>query len=539
MLTRCWCWMGLLFLGVPAVHAAAIHSVDMDQDGAFSLGEVLRLIQLYNAGGYSCDAAAEGGFAPGAGDRSCAPHASDYAAQDWRINLSEILRTIQIYNSRGYFACADGEDGFCRRRRAQRPNVLMVLVDTLRADRVGRLRDGETILPYLTSFAAGGTSFTRAYSTGPWTRPGMCGILAGRHPNRYLIEQVIDPEIQACRFGLYPEDEPMGEWLARYGYDCWVAQTNANLPDENWNQGIPPEHRFFLNGGPGPWVTDTLLNSRANWKEPFFVYAHYMDVHGPYAPPAGIEYPFAPEPVLTGSDAALLDLSFWRNYTRDLLYAYHGLDPRDYPDLTPAGIEVLQSRYDRDCYYFDNELRRLLETVLSEYPDTIVVITSDHGESMFDRLSPRLPGPMIGHGNTTHEEQLLVPLIFRGPGVPVQTIDRRVCAMGVLPTLAPLLEISPEDQYWEGQDLLNDPSPRPLYAYTKSMFLNDAIESSSIIDGDLKLIDDVISYGPLQLYDLAADPGEVNNIAEARPADTARLKGMLDEHRARVAPPVQ
>ena len=76
------------------------------------LSELLRAIQLYNVGEYHCDAAGEDGFAPGAGDRTCAPHASDYSPQDWSVNLSELLRLIQLYNSGGYHPDAAGEDGF-------------------------------------------------------------------------------------------------------------------------------------------------------------------------------------------------------------------------------------------------------------------------------------------------------------------------------------------------------------------------------------------------------------------------------------------
>ena len=78
-----------------------------------SLSELLRVIQFFNSGGYHCDAAGEDGYAPGAGDTSCAPHTSDYSAQDWAVNLSELLRLIQFYNSGGYHGCPEGEDGFC------------------------------------------------------------------------------------------------------------------------------------------------------------------------------------------------------------------------------------------------------------------------------------------------------------------------------------------------------------------------------------------------------------------------------------------
>ncbi len=95
------------------------HSADQDGDGMIRLGELLRVIQFYNSGGYSCaltPGATEDGYAPGIdGHKVCAPHASDYNPQDWIINLSELLRAIQFYNSDGYRPCVDGEDGYCPR----------------------------------------------------------------------------------------------------------------------------------------------------------------------------------------------------------------------------------------------------------------------------------------------------------------------------------------------------------------------------------------------------------------------------------------
>ncbi|MCC6144001.1 MAG: hypothetical protein IT368_09360, partial [Candidatus Hydrogenedentes bacterium] len=93
-----------------------IHSADRDLSGSIELGELLRVIQFFNSGGYHCDAAGEDGFAPGPdGDQTCTPHDSDYKPQDWQINISELLRLIQFFNSpeRAYHPCESGEDGYC------------------------------------------------------------------------------------------------------------------------------------------------------------------------------------------------------------------------------------------------------------------------------------------------------------------------------------------------------------------------------------------------------------------------------------------
>lgn len=90
------------------------HTADVDADFRVSLSELLRVVQFFNARAYHCDASTEDGYAVGTGSQSgCAPHHSDYVPQDWSISLSEVLRLVQLYNNGGYIPCETGEDGFC------------------------------------------------------------------------------------------------------------------------------------------------------------------------------------------------------------------------------------------------------------------------------------------------------------------------------------------------------------------------------------------------------------------------------------------
>ncbi|MCA1900928.1 MAG: PASTA domain-containing protein, partial [Candidatus Hydrogenedens sp.] len=91
------------------------HSADSDGDGKVSLSELLRVIQFFNIQGYHCEEGTEDGYAPYFdGDHTCQPHASDYNPQDWQINLGELLRLVQIFNIGHYYPCpGNSEDGFC------------------------------------------------------------------------------------------------------------------------------------------------------------------------------------------------------------------------------------------------------------------------------------------------------------------------------------------------------------------------------------------------------------------------------------------
>ena len=101
-----------------------MHRADLNGDGEVGIQELLRLIQLYNAAGYHCAANAGGtedGFevSTDGGAEACVPHASDYDPQDWTVELSELLRMVQMYNSGGYESCPSAEDGFCATRQSE------------------------------------------------------------------------------------------------------------------------------------------------------------------------------------------------------------------------------------------------------------------------------------------------------------------------------------------------------------------------------------------------------------------------------------
>ncbi len=104
---------------VPGPAGGGVHSADTNMNSRIDLGELLRVIQFYNSGGYGCappESPTEDGYLPGLSALTvCAPHAGDYNPPDWRISLSEMLRLIQFYNSGAYHEClGEGtEDGFC------------------------------------------------------------------------------------------------------------------------------------------------------------------------------------------------------------------------------------------------------------------------------------------------------------------------------------------------------------------------------------------------------------------------------------------
>ncbi len=102
-----------VFNGVALAGPVHRHSADVNTDWRISISELLRVIQLYNSREYHCDGDSEDGFAGGPGQRECSPHDSDYGvSQNWKVGISELLRLIQLYNLGGYHVDTGAEDGF-------------------------------------------------------------------------------------------------------------------------------------------------------------------------------------------------------------------------------------------------------------------------------------------------------------------------------------------------------------------------------------------------------------------------------------------
>ncbi len=373
----------------------------------------------------------------------------------------------------------------CTDRQPQPRNLLLITLDTLRADRLGSYGHQAAQTPNLDRLAARGLRFTRAVTVMPLTLPAHASLMTGTHPGFHGVRD-------NGGFYLEEEAETLAELMGANGFRTggFVA---AFVLDSRWGiaQGFD---RFFDDFDltefddapgmdaiqrPGSQVVDQALA----WveepaEEPFFAWVHLYDAHTPYQ---------APEPFRSRFPA-----------TRD-------------------------GAYDAEVAFADFQIGRLLEALDGQgrLEETLVVALADHGEMLGEHDE-------VTHGFFVYDAAMRIPLLIAGPGVPAAEVDRQVRIVDVLPTLLARFDLPPPPAS-QGTDLLPLAQGEGvrLPALSESWFPRYHYGWSELIavqDGRYKYI-----RAPRpELYDLTADPGERDNLIEREPRRAASLAAALE-----------
>lgn len=383
------------------------------------------------------------------------------------------------------------------------PGVLLVVVDTLRADRLGCYgADRPGISPRIDALAASGQRFTHAISPAAWTVPAVASLLTGQHPEahgvlRFRAGESIGQDVLDPRF------DTLAERFQAAGYRTGaLLKTGVVSEDHGMAQGF--DHFAVVPGATASGrsaeeLTDAALRWVAqNGGQPWFLYAHYMDPHTPYAAPPPRRY--APE----GADGG---------HARVRAYKRGERTP------TPADRAELLALYDEEVSYVDAQIGRLIDGLPA---GTVLALTADHGEQLGE------------HGGWLHEhlweENVAVPLIFSGPGVVAGEVRGPVSTVHVGATLLGLAGLPGE--LGVGRSLASEGDRGPV----RSVYA----EADAIWQGSNKRIADA-RLGAPKVFDLGVDPGELVDLAGVR-LDLARALAEAAEaarpvgHVAGVAP---
>ncbi len=388
------------------------------------------------------------------------------------------------------------------RGEVRRPNIVLYVVDTVRADRLGAYGYEKPTSPRLDAFAQGAILFESAYAQSSWTRPAVASLFTGLLPpaHRTVGRRSVLPE----------EATTLTEILSANGYEGLGLVRNPNVGAAfGFSQGFA---RFRSEDRDrDQTMLDRVrlwLDERQDPERPFFLYLHAIDPHGPYDPAPEFEQMF---------DAGGAPANY--RTVRYLLQLNQG---EEQPD--PGTAEALSRLYDAEVAQNDRAFGQLLDELAARglAGDTAVIYVSDHGEEFEEH-------GRWEHGISLYEEVLRIPFVMRLPGIAPRRIETPAQHVDLLPTLLAYLGI--EAPATDGRDLLSEPErgddPPDVYAHLDV----DNHRSSTVIRGHYKL---VLPQSPSQgsepmLFDLEADPGERENLAPNRPEIVRRMTGLLAE----------
>jgi len=416
----------------------------------------------------------------------------------------------------------------CGRSAQPPPNVVIVVVDTLRADRLGAYGYGRGLTPFLDELAARGTRFARAYAASSWTNPSVASLFTSRTPAQHLVTR---------QDSVLADDEAtLAEALAPLGYASIGVVANFRLTRQlGFAQGFDawqPARVEEFAGGDKPRVPvvaqETFARLDRHWRawpwqreQPLLLYLHLMEPHGPYRPPEPFRARFADVvPPSVSADAAnqkLLDL--------------------DWAGISPDEVVLLDALYDAEIAALDAELRTLFAALERRgvLPGALVVLTADHGEEFFEHGG-------LGHGRTLYEESVRVPLLMAGPGVPAgRVVDDVVSLLDVAPTVLDLLHV-PAVAAFEGRSLVPllagaaaESAPAVVELPPMGARMDLRVHAEGEVDGTKKILvrrESNVFVGVDEAYDLAADPGEKTPLPAS---EAAALTQALQARRAELA----
>jgi arylsulfatase A-like enzyme len=447
------------------------------------------------------------------------------------VAASGLALCLAISSGAAVLAAPHGGEPAVRRATAGgqgRPNIILIIADTLRADAVGAYNGASDVTPALDHLAADGVRFENAYSQSTWTRPSIATILTSLYPSVHGAVHKMD----ALPDGV----TTLAEALRARGY--WTAGFVSNInvaPVFNFQQGfeeyayLAPDFYFGATDSATRLaiykglrvLRERLFRDRIyfyhyyqdaqvvcsaveRWLDqrppvPFFVLIHFMDPHDPYF---------------------------------ELPYNGKGVARVSTPDPPADQKDRLHRLYARKVTYLDHQLEGLFAKLkaLGLYDGTIIAMTADHGEEFQEHGG-------WWHGTTLYQEQMRVPLIVKRAHEPqARTVDTGLArSLDVAPTLMVAAGLTVPDEF-TGHDLFGSTPREPARLFAEEDFEGNVLAALRM--GPWKLITanagNPRGLRPMELYNLAEDAAERNNLAAAEPARVQEMLRLLGEEEERV-----
>ncbi len=390
---------------------------------------------------------------------------------------------------------------------SEKPNVVVISIDTLRPDHLGYNGHDRATSPALDRLAAEGVVFEDAVSTTSWTLPAHGALLTGMPDQVHGLSWDMDV--------LHPEVKTLAEVMKKAGYDTYGVFTAPYLlPQFGFGRGFDeyvnavdyetPRNRAetifqpYVNDSTPVAMDEVERLLDRNGEENFFLFLHLYDVHPPFDPPSPYDELFDP--------ACRGDLD-----STDIMGS-----PEKFKEVSSCDLEFLKARYDGSIRYVDEHGIQRLVDILEDreiLDETIIVVTSDHGEEFAEHGS-------LGHRHNLHDATLRIPLVIWAPGMAPagKRIEGQARIFDVMPTILEMAGIRTPPELvgaslcrrWKREGAGKD-IERPLLAELFDRYTNRQAYRTD----QWKMMTNKVS-GETKLYYLEQDPLEQNPITDPR-----------------------
>lgn len=386
------------------------------------------------------------------------------------------------------------------------PNVLLVTLDTTRADRLGLYGYHRPTSPNLDALAERAVVFDDFVVPMATTLPTHVSVLTGTHPLEHGV--LANIKHGGERFVTSPGLRTLAEYLSDVGY---VTQAFVSATPLKRGTGVEAGFHHFSEPEGRERAADVTTREvvrhmrRRDRSRPQFVWVHYFDPHNPFTPPE----PFASR--------------FRADAAQQAWIAARAMAPAQRPSGERVDPVADGDLYDGEIAFVDEQLGLLLDAGRRDgwLTDAVVVVLGDHGEGLGQH-------GMAGHGSVWME-QLHAPWLLAAPGLAPRRVARTVTATDVVPTLLGLLDLPGEEAFLRqvsGVDALGDAPERPVFSHGSSRQVRlGAGRTRSVVDGDWQWLE--VREGE-RLFFRRDDPHGLVDLAAARPEEAARLRAEAD-----------
>ena len=399
-----------------------------------------------------------------------------------------------------------------------RPDVILITIDTLRADRLGSYGYREDVTPELDAIAGAGALFESTWATSNWTKPSMASLFTSLDPLAHGVRRGFRPWETRHREEVLPDSRlTLAELLQDEGYRTFGISSNGLLTRE---AGFAQGFQVFEQLGfcMAPKVHRALERQRKALEEPrpYFLWLHYFDPHGPYLPRDGEAVAELRREVKEATGKSGKD--FAEGFREHLVRLALSPDPR----VAEAALERMLSLYEGEVRYTDRMIGEALRG-LPRAESALVVVTADHGEQFLEHGH-------LEHGKSLYAEEVDVPLLIRFPGRVGAglRIETPVSLLDVAPTILDLLGL-PTPETMGGRSLaplLTDRSARGVDLFAE-VDRSEAARVAAWRSGRWKYLRH-FSRGWEKLFDLEADPAERTDLSASHPGTLLRLRGEVE-----------